>query len=75
MQRNKAKQVIQEAKMDHASSIISDIKFNLKWLYKYIKQKQKVKHFIGPLKKPDVSTTTSEESAKALACFFVSFHS
>ena len=46
MQRNKAKQVIREAireaKMDHKSSIISDIKYNPKHLHKYIRQKQKV---------------------------------
>ena len=71
MWRNKAKQVIREAKMDHESLIISDFKFNLKWLHKYIRQKQKVKYSIGPLKKPDRSTTTtSQESAEALACFF-----
>jgi len=45
------------------------------WLHKYIRQKQKVKYTIGPLQKPDRSTTTtSEESAKALASFFHSVH-
>ena len=73
MQRNKVKQVIREAKMDHELSIISDLKSNPKRLHKYIRQKQKVKYSIGPLKKPDGSTTTtSEESAEALACFFKS---
>ena len=67
----KTKQVIWKAKMDHESSIISDLKSNPKRLHKYIRQKQKIKHSIGPLKKPDGSITiTSEESAKALACFF-----
>ena len=70
MQRNKVKQVIREAKMDHESLIISDLKSNPIWLHKFIRQKQKVKHSIDPLKKPDGSTTTSEESAEALACFF-----
>ena len=37
MQRNKAKQVIQEAKTDHESSIISDLISNPKWLDKYIR--------------------------------------
>ena len=42
-------------------------------LHKYIRQKQKVKHTIGPLKKPDGSlTATNEESAEALASFFQS---
>ena len=69
MQRNKVKQVIQEAKMDHESLIIFDFKSNPKWLHKYIRQKQKVKYSIGPKKKPDRSTTTaSEESAEAIAC-------
>ena len=73
MQRNKTKQVIRKAKMDHESSIISDLKSNPKRLHKYINQKQKIKHSIGPLKKPDGSiTTTNEESAEALACFFKS---
>ena len=36
---------------------ISDIKSNPKWLQKYITQKQKFKHSIGLLKKPDKSTT------------------
>ena len=73
MQRNKAKQVIQKAKMEHESSIISHLKSNPKRLHKYISQKQKVKHTIGPLKKPDGSiTTTNEESAETLACFFKS---
>ena len=59
--------------MDHESSIISDFKSNPKRLHKYIRQKQKIEHSIGPLKKPDGSlTTTSEESAEALACFFKS---
>ena len=59
--------------MEHESSIISDIKSNPKWLHKYIRQKQKVKHTIGPLKRPDRSITmTNEESAEALACFFKS---
>ena len=59
--------------MDYESSIISDLKSNPKRLHKYIRQKQKIKHSIGPLKKPDGSiTTTSEESAEALACFFKS---
>ena len=38
-------------------------------------QKQKVKHAIGPLKRPDGSITTTkfnEECAEALACFFKS---
>ena len=44
-----------------------------KRLHKYIRQKQKVKHAIGPLKRPDGSiTTTNEECAEALACFFKS---
>ena len=73
IQRNKAKQVIRKAKMEHESSIISDLKSNPKWLHKYIRQKQKVKHAIGPLKRPDGSiTTTNEECAEALACFFKS---
>ena len=43
------------------------------WLHKYIRQKHKVKYSIGQLKKPDWSTTTtSEESAEALAYFFKS---
>ena len=73
IQRNKAKQVIRKAKMEHESSIISDLKSNPKRLHKYIRQKQKVKHTIGPLKRPDGSITmTNEESAEALACFFKS---
>ena len=60
MQRNKAKQVIQKAKMEHESSIILDIKSNPKWLHKYIRQKQKLKHTIGPLKRPDGSITTTK---------------
>ena len=57
--------------MEHESSIISDLKSNPKQLHKYIRQKQKVKHTIGLLKRPDGSlTTTNEESAEALACFF-----
>ena len=71
MQRNKAKQVIWQVKMEHEPSIISDLKSNPKCWHKYIRQKQKVKHTIGPLKKPEESTTTTnEESAEALACFF-----
>ena len=59
--------------MDYKSLIISDLKSNLKQLHKYIRQKQKVKHSIGPLKKPDRSpNTTSEDSAEVLACFFKS---
>ena len=70
MQRNMVKQVIREAKMEHESLIISDLKSNPKWWYKYIRQKQ---HSVGPLKKPDGSTsTTNEESAEGLACFFKS---
>ena len=34
MQRNKAKQVIQQAKMEHESSIISDLKSNPKRWHK-----------------------------------------
>ena len=46
--------------------LISDLKSNPKRLHKY-------KYSIGPIKKPDGSTTTiSEESAEALACFFKS---
>ena len=72
-QRNKTKQVICNAKTDYESSIISAIKTNPKRLHKYIRQRQKVKHTIGSLKKPDGSlTTTNEESAEALACFFKS---
>ena len=47
--------------MEHQSSIISDLKSNPKQLHKYIRQKQKVKHTIGPLKKPDRSITTTKE--------------
>ena len=73
MQRNKVKQVIWEAKMDHELLIISDLKSNPKRLHKYVRQKQKVKYSINPLKKSDgLTTTTSEESAEALACFFKS---
>ena len=73
VKRNKAKDVIRKAKTDYESSIISDLKSNPKWLHKYIRQKQKIKHSIGPLKNPDGSTTlTNEESAEALANFFQS---
>ena len=59
IQRNKAKQIIQKAKMEHELSIISNLKSNPEQLYKYTRQKQKVKHIIGQLKKPDRSTTTT----------------
>ena len=73
LQRNKTKQVIRKAKIDHESSIISELKSNPKRLHKYIRQKQKVKHSIGMIKNPDGSTTTTnEESAEALASFFKS---
>ena len=36
MKRNKAKQVIWKAKMEHESSIISNLKSNPKWLHKYV---------------------------------------
>jgi len=49
MQRNKIKNVIRKAKADPESSIISYLKSNPKRLHKYIRQKQKVKHTIGPL--------------------------
>ena len=69
MQRTKTKDVIRKAKADHESSIISDLKFNPKRLHKYIRQRQKVKHTIGPLKQADGTVTkTNKESAEALAC-------
>jgi len=40
-------------------------------LHKYIRQKQKVKHTIGPLKQADgIVNKTNKESAEALASFF-----
>ena len=73
MQRTKTKDVIRKAKADHESSIISDLKFNPKRLHKYIRQRQKVKHTIGPLKQADGTVTkTNKESAEALASFFKS---
>jgi len=73
MQRNKVKDVIIKTKADYESSIISDFKTNPKRLHKYISQKQKVKHTIGPLKQADGTVTkTNKESAKALASFFKS---
>ena len=77
VQRNKTKDEIRKAKINHESSIIADLKSNPKQLHKFIRQKQKVKHTIGPLKKPDGSlTTANEESAEALASFvqFVFVH-
>jgi len=73
MQRNKVKDVIRKVKADHESSNISRLKSNPKRLHKYIRQKQKVKHTIGPLKQADGTVTkTNKESAEALASFFKS---
>jgi len=73
MQRNKVKDVIRKTKADHESSIIYDLKSNPKQLYKYIRQKQKVKYTIGPLKQADGAVTkTNKEPAEALASFFKS---
>ena len=67
--------MLQYLKTDHESSFISDLKCNPKWLHKHFTQKQKVKHTIGSLKKPDgLTTRINEESAEALASFFKSIY-